>query len=421
MDIYELFAAAQAHSLPDEPDNNDGADPAAAAAAAGAEGGEGGEGGEAAAAADEPPAGGEEDAPPADTDTPAEVTAEEESAAVLAAMDEVLGETKPNPTAEEAAAAEAAAAAAKEGEGADPKIVAADAEKDAIEKEAEAEADKLGIKNEAANQKFKEMYREVQRIPELEQRAGRGDELFTAIQRSGATGDQFGTALFYLEAVNTGDVAKLAQAHDWLQTELAWLAEKLGKPKPGADILEGHEDLRAAVEEGMQRDKAEELARARDAQRLQQQAREQALQRERQRNDQQTQQGEQIERARTEVNVLAGRLVAEETTPEGQAHAKALLEHILANDKARITSLPPHQWPSEIELAYLRLKARNPAPKPAPAPAAVAAAARAPARVSHQPLRPVGGVAQPVKTPTTEMEAIEQGIALANSGTFGGY
>lgn len=394
------------HENPNAADLPDGEAPAAAADAAAAGGGEAaptaGKEGEApaapAATADEPAA-------------PAAQSAEDEAAAVLAVIDQVqTGETAAAKADGDAAAAGDGAAA---GEGGDPAKPAKEGEDDdPVGKQAEAEAEKLGIKNEAANAKFKEMYRQVQGIPEIQARAERGDELFGAIQQSGATGEQFGTALMYIEAVNTGDLGKLAQAHEWLQQELAWLGEKLGKPKAGADPLEGHDDLRASVEAGdMTATAAAELANLRNGQKLQQRVAEQ-----RRESTQQSNAIEQAtEAARQEINALGAGLIAAEQTPEAKAHVQALLDQVIAGERARILKLPPTQWATEIELAFLRAKQKSPPPQPKPEP-------KPAPRVAPQPLRPIGGVSQPVKAPTTEMEAIDAGIAMANAGGSGfGY
>lgn len=399
MNIFELFSAEADHSMPDEPGEGNEPGDAAGAAAAGSEqvGGTpdaaGGEQGN----PDEPPA-------KSEADQVAEIidhvqTAPENVDAPLPAAGTDEGQGAPGAEGKEG---EPAGGAGKEKDEADKGDAG---EPDAIEQAAAAEAEKLGIKNEAANAKFKEMYKQVQQIPELEQRAQRGDELFDHIQQTGATGEQMGIALNYIKAVNKDDVQSLTAAYDWLQNELVWLAGKLGKTAPGADVLEGHDDLKALIEQGTPREKVEELAALRNSQRASVTHRESQIKRQEQQDQLTQQQTEAIEQGRTALNALGARL-AQEDGEKG----KALIEKLVTSDLARIRQLPPAQWASEFELTYLRAKTKEAAAAPAATPRA---------RIGHQPLRPVGGAnSGHTKVPTNEMEALELGLQLANSGNY---
>lgn len=280
---------------------------------------------------------------------------------------------------------------------------------EAIEAEAAAEADKLGIKNEAANAKFKEMYKQVREIPALEERARRGEELFTTIQSTGATGEQLGTALSYIDAVNKGDVASMRKAHAWLTQELTWLSQQIGQTPPGADPLEGHADLQKLVEEGTPRELAVELANRRNAERADQQHQQRQSQRSVEQARMEEATAAAIEQGRLALNDLGPRLVSAESSDAGRAAAQARIEKVIATELPRIRQLPPALWAPEFELAYLRIKA-NEAPAAAPPPSTP--------RPGPQPLRPTGGSgASVVKTPTTDLEAVEAGLALyANGG-----
>jgi hypothetical protein len=330
------------------------------------------------------------------TDVPAPSEEEQALALVDQALAHVDTDGLPPASDDEEGEGDPAADTANKPEGEQAKVETVE---EKLAKEASAEADKLGIKNEAANAKFKELYAISKRVPELEHRAARGDELLEHIQSTGANGEQLGIALNYLRAVNSEDLTALNGAWDFMQKEIAWLAEKLGKPLPGKDILEGHPDLQEMVADGTAREVAEEAALARNAAKAAQQNEQRQQQRQNLTAQQQQQQQDAIELGRTQLNDLGLRLKATDAQ-----HFETKFKQLMS-ERERIMRMPPDRWAIEFELAYLRIP--NPAPT-TPKP-----------RIGHQALRPTGGNSGVVKAPQTEREALEQGLAMANEGIYG--
>lgn len=204
------------------------------------------------------------------------------------------------------------------------------------------------------------------------------------IQDTGATPEQYGSALGYLKAVNSGDPALMAQAFDAMQQEMAWLAKQLGREVPGVvDPLADHADLKAAVDEGeITRKHALELAQARAMQVRQQQAQ--------QRTQQQTAQQQEQAQVQQQLAALETRLKAD---PAYQAKmAQVDFDWIKAN-------VPPAKWAAAVEHQFARAVVAPPAP-PAPAKPPVGSV----------PLRPVGRSQGMRPVPKDDMEAFELGL-----------
>jgi hypothetical protein len=103
-------------------------------------------------------------------------------------------------------------------------------------------------------------------VKERDQQLAQANELFTSIESTGVTPDNFATMLGYLRVVNneTATPQELEQALALIQSEARGLALRLGKPVAGVDFLAEHDDLRTAVENGtMTEQLAHELAIAR--------------------------------------------------------------------------------------------------------------------------------------------------------------
>ena len=190
----------------------------------------------------------------------------------------------PVPGSPEALAAEQAAADAAKAE-ADPP------EEDA----GKAEADTFGLKGKA-NERFREMAAELKtlaplkaelekhgitdlatQLPVLMKNAKDGADMVSMVTETGATADQFGATLNYLQLVNKGDPASLQQAFDALSGELADLAKIMGKEVPGVhDPLAEHADLIEDIEKGdITRKRALEIAQSRTATKIEGARREQ--------------------------------------------------------------------------------------------------------------------------------------------------
>lgn len=283
-----------------------------------------------------------------------------------------------------------------------------EADKEPPAKTAEEEASDLGVKNERARARFLELRAQADKVPELErqalalqERAAQADQFVQSFKDTGAQPQQVSSVLAYLHSVNKGDLAALANAYDVMEKELDWLADKLGKPRRGQDVLAGHADLLEAVDDGMPRAQAEELAARRNEALAQQRYREQQ---ERTLSEQTAEQAhfqEQVTEAMNGLNVLEARLKQEDP-----ANYAARMKAVLEGHRERIQSLPPSRWVVETELAYLKTAA--PAKEAAPAQ-------RRPA-VGHVPIRQSGSGGGMGRVATSAEDALELGLAAAARG-----
>ena len=305
--------------------------------------------------------------------------------ALAESLDRAIEEGAPaDVQAEKPAAPEGdAAASEKPSEGAQPETPTPKAshEQDA---EAEAEISALGLKQKAA-ERFRELTAELKALAPLRERAAefeaRGQQAERAqqweetVQSTGATPEQMGNALGYLAAVNSRDPAAMAQAYDFMQQEMAWLAKELGRSAPGYDPVADHADLAKRVEAGeLSRSVAEELAQSRRMQAMQQDNQ----QRQRQSSEQAAAVQQVEQQAMEQVQSLGVQL----RTADPQ-HFDAKLKAIQPMMQMIQASLPPQQWAAAIQQAYMA------APTPA-TPVAVAPAAPAPSAV--RPGGPRGGM-----------------------------
>ena len=209
------------------------------------------------------------DAPVADPtpETPTDPAPSLEEGAV-AAIDEGLAKVMPAPEEPEPEPGAPAADARPDGE---PKPEDAPAELSADD-----EAASLGVKNERAKERFRELRALAdeaktlrEKLPELEDKASQYDQMIQGIESTGATPEQYASALGYLRVIHHGTPAEKAQAAEFLRKELEWLEGQIGV---GGDVLAAHPDLAEAVMNGdIARPYAEELARKRALDHAQQQ------------------------------------------------------------------------------------------------------------------------------------------------------
>lgn len=288
------------------------------------------------------------------------------------------------------AAANAASAAAAAAEGGQPTGdgAAGATQPDAID----AEIKDLGIANERTQKRFRELSERAADAEALRPDAERGRQWEETIKSTGADPQQMGNALNYLAAINSGDPAAMGQAYDFMQQEMAWLAKQLGRPAPGYDPLSEHADLSKQVTDGdMTRAAAEELIRTRRAAELQQGSQ----QRQRQQADQDTAAQQAHQDALQQVGALGQQLRAAD--PLFEAKFKAIQPMVAVIQ----STLPPQQWATAIQQAYLAA----PAPVAAPVQRQPAAAPNNPARATGVDLS---------KAPTKE-NAFDFGVAAAKA------
>jgi hypothetical protein len=222
---------------------------------------------------------------------------------------------------------------------------------------------------------------------ERDQYKGQFEELNGYIAQTGASPEQYATALDYLRMVNSPNIADREQCLAFMQQEIKALAVSLGKPVPGVDLLSDHADLQQQVAGGgISQQHAEEIAAAR-AQRGQAQ---QFGQRQQAQQQQTAAQQQAVQAGTQQLNALGAELQAAD--PAGFAAKKAILVEAL---KPVFAQIPPSAWASTFRAAYTKL-ALPAAPRPVPKPAVPAA----------QPLRasnPAGGTAA---KPTSMHEAL---------------
>lgn len=263
------------------------------------------------------------------------------------------------------------------------------------EMSADDEAASLGVKNERAKERFRELRALAdeaktlrEKLPELEDKASQYDQMIQGIESTGATPEQYASALGYLRVVHHGTPAEKAQAAEFLRKELEWLEGQIGV---GGDVLASHPDLAEAVQNGdIARPYAEELARKRALDHAQQQHVQTQAQRQ---QEQERQFQAQIEGARQELNLLGSVLSRRDP------HFAAKVETAKAAFQQVQGSLPPAQWAAKFQEIYDGL------PDPQPA-----APAKPP--VGAVPLRPQGAGAMG-RAPSSVEDAIEIGLSKA--------
>ncbi|MCW0413488.1 hypothetical protein NG831_06505 [Xanthomonas sacchari] len=287
---------------------------------------------------------------------------------------------KPDPAAVDAAKPDAAAPPANEAKAQPEAAPPADVE---------AEIKDLGIKNERAAQRFRELSERAAEVEPLRAQAARASEWEQTVTSTGATPEQFGSALNYLRAINSGNPQAMNNAYDVMQKELQWLGEKLGREAPGFDPLSVHADLAEKVKAGdITREAASEIVQHR--QRLQ-------LQQQHDTSQQQSWQAQQAEQmGLQQVAALGNQLRTAD--PDFQRKFQFLAPTVALIQQ----TLPPQQWAAQIQAAYQQLPALPPAQAPAARPS------------SPSPIRPSGTPALAAK-PKNAAEAFDFGVQEARA------
>lgn len=238
-------------------------------------------------------------------------------------------------------------------------------------------------------------------MPALEERNRDLEALMNPILDTGATPVQYKQSLEYLRLVNSPSRADKEKALEIMQGEIRALASMLGKPVPGVNFLEGHDDLIHEVGTGrLTHERAMEIAAARAAQGYQKKTEE--------RVNLERQSGEAQARAVQEGRAALNQLEASLKADPHYAAKKAILVNQLKPTFARIH---PSQWAAAFHEAYVALPA--PAPKPAPPPATVVPGAAPKGGGGNTPLRASNPAGAAVAAPSSLSEAIDMGIRSA--------
>lgn len=210
------------------------------------------------------------------------------------------------------------------------------------------------------------------------------------VASTGATGEQFGATLGYLQAVNEGTPEGYQRAWDMMLPEMQHLAQALGKDLPGLyDPLKDHADLREAIEDDkLTHAGALEIAEARHTKALRAAADKTA-------SDRST--GDTVRQGA--LNSIAAFGAAERARDPVVYAAK--MEVIGPAVKAVIARLPPAEWDAAIRELYVSTQVRPPAPEPAPVVV----------KGSIRPGGTIGAGGSLAKEPGSVLEAVDMALA----------
>lgn len=210
------------------------------------------------------------------------------------------------------------------------------------------------------------------------------------IEQTKATPEQYGQTLQILAALNSGDAALREQAANALLAEAVAVFKFLGKPVPGIDPLNEHQDLLTEVRNGL-------LPAER--------AREIAIQRGRAQIDQER---DRVQRTQAQIRQDVDNGIAKlnewgaaKQTQDPHYAKKAAA--VMAALKPVLSRMPPDQWVPTFEASY------NAMPNPEPAVAAPVTPV-APVVPVNQPLRARTPAGNAAAEPKNLLEAITAGV-----------
>jgi hypothetical protein len=222
------------------------------------------------------------------------------------------------------------------------------------------------------------------------------DEILGMITETRASPEQYGQMLGYLKLVNSPDRADKERALAVMQNEVATLARMLGKPVPGVNMLQGHDDLIEEVSVGrLSQERAQEIAAARARAQYELQA------------GQATRQQTEAQEARNRV-VTEGRqqLAALEASLKSDPHYLAKKAVLVKTLRPVFSRIDPREWGATFKRAYDALPAPVvPRPTPTPTPTPVVP--------QNTPLRAANPAGAATPAPSSALDALNQGLAQA--------
>ncbi len=252
------------------------------------------------------------------------------SAKMLSMLDELSGDAKPAAKTEEEKPAEEVTEPAQ-GQQAEAKTPE------------QEEAELLdGVKSERGKDRIRQVFAERK---QLEQDIAEFKQL---VQGTGMTPQDFAQTLEFGRLVNSGDEKDVRVALEMIESQRAMLYQRLGVEAPGIDLLQGHDDLKAAVDNmEITRDRAVELAKFRksEAAKLQQQQEVQAS----------TQRQQQFQQTvQSAAGAMEDYLKTRANEVDHPARMKVITSHFQnpANLQAFIQTYEPHQWAATIKMMY---------------------------------------------------------------------
>lgn len=214
-----------------------------------------------------------------------------------------------------------------------------------------------GVKSERGRERIKQVFAERK---QLEQDI---TEFRDLVKSTGMSAQEFAQTLEFGRLLNSGDEKNLRVALEMIEGQRSMLYQKLGVEAPGIDLLAGHDDLKAAVDNmEITRDRAVELAKFRKVD-SEAKAREQA---------QQTQVQERQVYEKT-VKDAAGAMEAYLETRKNEvdhtARMKVISDHFRnpANLQKFVGTYRPEQWAATVQMMYDNIqvpKAAAPGPQP---------------------------------------------------------
>ncbi len=293
--------------------------------------------------------------PAGDTSTEDLPTDKPQSAKMLALLDELSGD-KPAETPSDKPADAPKADDKPVGEAAGDKS-AADAAQPKTPEQEEAELLE-GVKSERGKERIRQVFAERK---QLEADITEFREL---VKSTGMSAQEFAQTLEFGRLVSSNDEKNIRVALEMIETQRAALYQKLGVEAPGVDLLAGHDDLKAAVENmEITRDKALELAKLRKTQADLTQ-----------RQQAETERAQSQEQYRQTVQSAASAMEAYLSTRAKEADHPARLkiigEHFQnpANLQRFVQTFEPKQWTAALQMMYDGIVVPKAAPSAQPQP-----------------------------------------------------
>lgn len=199
-----------------------------------------------------------------------------------------------------------------------------------------------GVKSERGRERIKQVFAEKKH---LEQEIHSFREM---VKSTGMSPQQFAQTLEFGRLVSSGDEKNIRMALEMIEGQRAALYQKLGVEAPGVDLLQGHDDLKRAVD-GMEitRDRAVELAKFRK----QQQDAQQMQQVQHQTAQQQHEYQQQVQQATQSMEAYLQTRAAEVDHP---ARIKLITDHFKNPENLQkfVSTYQPHQWADTVRLMY---------------------------------------------------------------------
>lgn len=240
----------------------------------------------------------------------------------------------------------------------------------------------------------------IDTVKAQEQLTAQHNQLFSAIESTGASPQEFAQMVNYMRAVHSSDPKVLEQAYATLQAELRGLAVKLGRPLYEVNLLreESNADLVEEIREGkITTNRAHEIALMREQQKATTSRTTQQTEAERQTQDAKA----ANEQGRRELDELDAVLRARDGATFVAKYN--LLVPVL---KPLFAKLDPRAWKEVFQSHYDNLKL-----PPAPTTTTTAANGDAP-KVKQMPMRPKSpaGAGATTQAPKSALEAISQAL-----------